>query len=105
MPLVYTQRQKKLIKLISENLGNKGKTKTMYKMFLEAGFSETSAKQQSNILSGIKDKVAPIVDRLEKERDNALNQLSKKINKAKYRDLVDAIDKLTKNIQLLSGSL
>ena len=98
-----TQRQQKLIKLISENLGNKNATLSMYDMMLKAGFTESSAKQQSNILAGIKDKVVPIVDAMEKERKRAMTRLSKKISDAKYRDLIDGIDKLTKNIQLLSG--
>jgi len=99
---VNTQKQKKLINLISENLGTKGFTKTMYQMMLEAGYSEKNARQQSTILDSIKDKVKPIVDRLKDERDRALALMSKKITDAKYRDLVDSTDKMTRNIQLLS---
>jgi hypothetical protein len=99
-----TQRQKKLVKLISENLGTGKKTKTMYEMMLEAGYEESTALQQSTILTRIYDKVVPIVQRLEAERDRILDALTKKnLRWEKYKDLVDSLDKLTKNIQLLSG--
>lgn len=45
----------------------------------------------------------PILERMIEERDRAIKALKGKISKAKYRDLTDAIDKLTKNIQLLGG--
>jgi hypothetical protein len=47
--------------------------------------------------------IAPLVQRLEKERDAVIKRMRAVRNKAKYRDLVDSVDKLTKNIQLLSG--
>ena len=36
-------------------------------------------------------------------RDQAVARMTKTIGKAKYRDAVDGVDKLTKNIELLSG--
>ena len=96
-------RQKKLIRIISDNLGTKGFTKSMVQMMKEAGYEESTANQQSEVLSRVSEELQPIVSMLEKERDRALKQLTKKITKAKYRDLVDAIDKFTKVIQLLSG--
>ena len=45
----------------------------------------------------------PILDRLIIERDRAIKAMKGKISKSKYRDCVDGVDKLTKNIQLLSG--
>jgi lantibiotic modifying enzyme len=47
--------------------------------------------------------IAPLLQRLEEERDRAISMMRKRISKAKYRDLTDSMDKLTKNIQLLSG--
>ena len=44
-----------------------------------------------------------IIEQLEIERQRAIDKLKHKISDAKYRDLNDGIDKLTKNIQLLSG--
>jgi hypothetical protein len=50
-----------------------------------------------------KEEIAPIVLAMEQERDAAIKAMKKKRSKAKYRDMVDAVDKLTKNIQLLTG--
>ena len=98
-----TEHQKKLIKLITDNLGNPEETKTMYDLMLLAGYSEESAHQQSNILAGIREHLTPIVTEMEQHRNDVVAEMRKKLPKAKYRDLTDALDKLTKNIQLLSG--
>lgn len=45
----------------------------------------------------------PIVEQLEAEREAIIARLRVTRNKAKYRDLIDGLDKTTKNIQLLSG--
>jgi len=42
-----SEKQKKLLKLISENVGLE-KPKTLYQMFLEAGYEESTAQQQSS---------------------------------------------------------
>jgi hypothetical protein len=98
-----TTRQQKLIKLITDNLGNPEGTKTMYELMILAGYSPESARQQSNILAGVREDLEPIVARLKDHREEIITQMVKKISKAKYRDLTDALDKTTKNIQLLSG--
>lgn len=98
-----TIRQQKLIRLITENLGKEEGCKTLYEMMLEAGLSENSARQQSNIMAGIKDEFEPIVEKMIAERTRAIEAMAGKLSEAKYRDLTDAQDKLTKNIQLLSG--
>lgn len=102
MAKIETQKQKKLLKLISENVGL-AKPKTLYEMFLEAGYEESTAKQQSGILAGIQDKLEPIVKKMIAHRDKVIDQLAKKLPSAKYHNLIEALDKLTKNIQLLSG--
>lgn len=101
-----TQKKQKLIKLISENLGIEGFTKSMYEMMLEAGYAESSAKQQTAILTGIKEELKPLANQLEGLRIKAIEELEKNKNKfktANLRDLVSSIDTLTKNIQLISG--
>lgn len=98
-----TEKQKKLLKLISENIGISGSTKSMYQMMLEAGYSESTAKQQSGILAGIQDKLDPIVQAMIDHREKVLEQMKEKLPKAQYHNLIEALDKLTKNIQLLSG--
>jgi hypothetical protein len=100
---VSTGKQKKLLKLISENIGLE-KPKTLYEMFLEAGYEKSTAHQQTGILAGIRDKVEPIVQAMVDHREKVMVQLAKKLPKAKYHNLIEALDKLTKNIQLLSGN-
>ena len=102
MAKIQTDKQRKLVKLVSENLGL-AKPKTMIEMMLEAGYSEESAHQQSTILVGIRDELDPIVQKLEAHRLKVIDRLSKKLDAASYRDLTDSLDKLTKNIQLLRG--
>ena len=100
-----TPKQRKLVRIFSENLGIEGFTKTMYSMMLEAGYSENSAKQQTTILAGIKEELEPIANELEDIRNKAINRLkqSKLTDKAGYKALIDGIDKLTRNIQLIKG--
>lgn len=47
--------------------------------------------------------IGPVIQQLEIERQRAIDMMQKRIGKAKYRDVIDAVDKLTKNIQLLTG--
>ena len=69
------------------------------------GYSPWIAKHPDKVTKtkSYQDAVAPLLDQIEKERQRAISMLPKAIGKAKYRDLIDGIDKLTKNHQLLSG--
>lgn len=49
------------------------------------------------------EELKPIVDQMKAEREEVMKQAQQVRSGAKYRDLMDAMDKLTKNIQLLSG--
>jgi ParB-like chromosome segregation protein Spo0J len=102
MAKVQTDKQRKLVKLLSENVGL-AKPKTMLEMMLEAGYSEETARQQTGILNGIREELDPIVEKLEAHRLKVIDRLAKKLDAATYRDLTDSLDKLTKNIQLLRG--
>ena len=68
-------------------------------------YSEVVSKSPTIVTNtkSYQDEMRPIVEQLEEERQRAIAMLKKKISKAKYRDLTDGVDKLTKNIQLLSG--
>lgn len=94
-----TQRQKKAIDKIVENHG------VISKAMREAGYKDKTAKNPKNLTNSkaFKKELKPLLERLEKERDRAITKMKGKISKAKYRDLVEGVDKLTKNIQLLSG--
>lgn len=47
--------------------------------------------------------IKPLVDQLIDERQAVIEEMRQKRGGAKYRDLTDALDKITKNIQLLNG--
>ena len=100
-----TEKQKKAIKLLLENVGNKENTKTAGQILKEAGYSENIQKNPYLILESetIKQGLIPVADELKKQRRKAIKRLGETVNKASYRDVNDAVDKLTKNIQLLGG--
>lgn len=102
MAKIQTDKQRKLVKLLSENVGLP-KPKTMLEMMLDAGYSEETARQQTGILNGIREELDPIVAELEAHRTEVLARMRKEFSKARYRDLSDSMDKLTKQVQLLSG--
>lgn len=102
MAKIQTDKQRKLVKLIAENVGLE-KPKTLMQMMLEAGYAEETARQQSGILAGIREELDPIVTELEAHRTEVLKRMRKEYSKARYRDLSDSLDKLTKQVQLLSG--
>lgn len=99
-----TIRKKNLVRLISANLGKTGKdVKNMYEMMLEAGYPETTARQQTEILKGIEPELKTIADQMEEERQAIMLEMKKKRKKAQYHQLVSGADIMTKNIQLLKG--
>lgn len=77
----------------------------MSKIIKERGYSESVAKRAVLVTQtqSFQEEIKPFLDHLIIERERARKSLTTKISKAKYRDLVDAIDKFTKNIQLLGG--
>ena len=100
-----TIKQTKLIKLVLENVGKKGDTKTLGEMMLEAGYSEAMAKGQNGIALVLKNtpELKELLDKLMKHRDRVIIQMERKLYKANYRDAVEGFDKITKNIELMSG--
>ena len=93
------QRHNKVINDMVENGSPMGKA------MRKANYSKAYSKHPEKLkrTKQFKEATQSIVKQLKKERQRAIARLSKTINKAKYRDLNDGIDKLTKNIQLLSG--
>lgn len=99
-----TLKQKKLIQKISENLGNTNRAKSMYQIMIEAGYAKTTAKQQSTVLVRVKDDVKSLITKLEEKRDLAISHLTEeKLITSNAKELSSVIDKLTKNVELLSG--
>lgn len=102
-----TERQKKLIKLLSENLGKRGgEILNLGDLLREAGYSESMARSPAQVFKGsktIKTVADSFIKRLQDHRSKALARMDKLVDKAGYRDAVDGLDKTTKNIQLLTG--
>lgn len=71
----------------------------------KAGYSPETAKTPNKLrkTKEYQEIVVPILQKMEKEREAIMDALPLKRKKAGYRDLIDAADKMTKNIQLLSG--
>lgn len=98
-----TNRQKKLVQLISENFGIGNPAKSLYALMLEAGYEESTAKQQSEILKRLGGEVGEVVSEINDHRNEVIKEMRGKFKTAQYHHLVDAFDKLTKNHQLLTG--
>ena len=84
---------------------SKGKIPNKTKIALKHGYSLNSAKTAVAVNRlGYKEVMEPFVAKLEAKRERMIKNLTdKKLTKAGVRDLVDGIDKFTKNIELLSG--
>ena len=90
-----TIKQKLAVDALVENGGN------VSQAMLKVGYSPATAKTPQKLTEsdGFKD----IISTMENERLEALREAITKRNKANYRDLINATDTLTKNVQLLSG--
>ncbi len=99
-----TAKQKRLAKLISENVGSEHPL-TMYEMMRRAGYTESTARKQIGIVDsdGLQVELKPVIDELIEHRRSILKRMRRTLGRAKYRDAVDGLDKVTKNIELLSG--
>lgn len=92
-------------KEVSENI-RKGKKVKLGEIIKRNGYSEQTSKAPQRVTEtkSYKEATLPIVEAMMRERNRLLNALSEKnLTREKYRDMVDGFDKLTKNIQLLSG--
>lgn len=83
----------------------KGQKVNKGKIIRKHGYSKSVSLRPSKVTDteSFREEIEPIVKQMERERQAILKALPQKRNNASYRDLVDAADKLTKNIQLLSG--
>ena len=90
-------------KEVSENI-RKDKRVILGKIIAKR-YSKSVSKHPKTVTTtkSYQEAMKPIIDQMEEERQRAIAMLKKKINKAQYHHLVEAIDKLTKNIQLLGG--
>jgi hypothetical protein len=89
---------------VIKTLENGGKV-NLGKIIKKRGYADSIAKNPDKVTKqpSYTDTIEPFVQKMLYERDKAIERMGKIRDKAKYRDLTDAIDKLTKNAQLLSG--
>lgn len=97
-------RAKAVAMEVSDAIGKKQPV-DLGKIIRKQGYSKSTSKTPKRVTEtkSYKAVMKPIVEQLEEERQRAVELLKGQISKAKYRDLVDGVDKLTKNIQLLTG--
>lgn len=84
----------------------KGRKPHLGKIIKSVGYSDRISKSPKKVTEtkSYKEEVEPIVDAMIRQRDRMVAEIAnRKLGKEKIRDMVDAIDKLTKNAQLLGG--
>src|SRR2546423_898624 len=84
-PLI-TPQQTRAIELIKENI-LKGGTHSMVEILVEAGYSEESARQQSNIMAGIRPHLQPTIEWMEEHRKRVQAEMEGKLWSADYAEL------------------
>lgn len=98
-----SQAARAVAREVLETVG-KGKRPNVSKIAIKKGYSpKTAYAGRVQTTASYKKEIAPLITRLEEERDAIVEALKKKRGKAKYRDLIDGLDKVTKNLQLLTG--
>lgn len=101
-----TPKQEKLIKLLIDNYGKKGETRTLSSLMIEAGYSEKSALNPQLIIGAdvIQDELQSFAKQLDQTRRKAISYITDdKLEKASARDNAYIADIMTKNHQLLTG--
>lgn len=98
-----SENAKGVAREVLETIG-KGEKPSVLKIAPKHGYSvKTAGSGEIQKTKTYREAMKPLIDRLVEERDRAIEAMKGKISKAKYRDLTDSVDKLTKNIQLLGG--
>lgn len=96
---------KKVGERVLESIG-KGERPILGQIAREVGYSDNTADNPKLITEteSYQSVVNPVLERMERERNRLLLALSEKdLTNERYRDMMEAVDKLTKNIQLLNG--
>jgi hypothetical protein len=93
------QKQQNLVEVMLLNTMAK-KPKTNIQMAREVGYTSSQSLKHPAVLEQMK----PVLEQMKDLRQKALSAIAdKNLNLVDYKELVDSTDKLTKNIQLLSG--
>ena len=83
-----------------------GKRPVLGQILIRKGYSKITATVPTQVTNtrSYKEVMLPAVRAMETERNRLIQFLStKNLKRERYRDMIDGIDKLTKNIQLLTG--
>src|SRR5258708_193306 len=100
-----SEMAKAVAKEVLETMG-KGKKPSVSKIAPKHGYKQSTADSgEIQQTKTYKETVNPILNMLIEERLAIMERLKVTRDKAKYRDLMDGLDKTTKNIQLLSGGM
>lgn len=84
-----------------------GKKLNMGKIIKSRGYSQTVSEAPTKVTrtKTYQSVMKPVLSSLEGLRDKAIRELeTRQLNLVEYKELIDSIDKLTKNIQLLGGN-
>lgn len=90
---------------VSENIGT-GKKVDLGEIIRKQGYSDKTSQTPQRVTEtkSYQEEIAPIVAKMMQQRERMMEAIANKnLDKNSLRDLVDGIDKLTKNVQLLSG--
>lgn len=101
-PPLITPQQKRAVELFKQNMLADG-SKSIEAILLEAGYAPESAKQQSNVMAGIKPHLKTFIEEMEEHREVVITRMKQKVDTAEYGELTRALDVLTRNMQLLGG--
>lgn len=96
---------KRVARKVLETLG-KDELVNFGKIAREVGYADNTADNPKFITDtkAYKEEISPFLNRMVKHREKIMLELeTKDLTDEKHKDLVDGLDKLTKNIQLLSG--
>lgn len=77
-------------------------------IILENGYSEVVSESPTKVTKtkSYQKVMQPFVEQMEKERQRLMSEISiRDLSSEDYKTMVEAIDKLTKNIQLMSGGV
>jgi hypothetical protein len=90
---------------VLENV-RKGKLVNKKEIILKRGYAPSiaTAPTKVTLTKSYQSVISPVVDQMVKARDRALNEInSRELDKVQYADLITAINKLSHDIQILSG--
>jgi hypothetical protein len=82
-----------------------GGVPVMGKVMKKVGYATSTTKRPTQLTQSqeFQEAIDPVVKQMIALRNQAMKRMKETADKASYRDVTDSLDKLTKNIQLLSG--